>query len=269
MMIDVNEFLWNYILISLLKRSFKLLRKAIRMAFWSSSPPPPSPISWMGFRSPVSSLGGVPFSPANPPQETSGGETHTIENSLPELPVSVSRGLTPVQEQSPLVNSSTEKYPEENLRFNRTPEKFSELAPQNSVQNDVVLMRSERPEEISMIPKVDGLNSMVMTCKRGEVKVLGKVKKRPARIAIPQMNKDLDFTEAGLNDGDGEFKSEGRDFCLASKKGRKVMEDGYAVITDICGDSKQVKLMTNVFFLFLYFQNIYVSVTVFIFLGSF
>ena len=70
------------------------------------------------------------------------------------------------------------------------------------------------------------------------------------------MNRDLGFEEMGLDGGERGFHVEGRDFCLASKKGRsKVMEDGNGFITIIFGNSKQVKWIINLFFLFPYFQN--------------
>lgn len=79
------------------------------------------------------------------------------------------------------MNSCSNKCAKENFLFNRTLVEISRVGPQNSVQNDVILMRSERLEEISMTPKAYGLSTMV-TCKGGEVKVHGKVRKRPARI---------------------------------------------------------------------------------------
>ncbi|XXG39460.1 hypothetical protein AAC387_Pa01g0414 [Persea americana] len=231
MMIDANEFLCNFSFISLCLRSLKLLRKAIRMAICSSS--------WMDFRSPVPALGGLSFASVNRPQEVPCNETHPVENLLPESPASVPRVLSPVNGGPPLLNSCSKKNPEENFLFYRTPVKISRVGPQNSVQNNVISMRSGCTEEISVTSKVDGLSSMV-TCKGGEVKVLGKVRKRPARIAIPQMNRDLDFEEVGLDGGEKDFHVGGRDFCLASKKGkRKAMEDGYGFITEICGNSKQ------------------------------
>ena len=70
------------------------------------------------------------------------------------------------------------------------------------------------------------------------------------------MNRDLDFDEMSLDGGERGFHVEEREFCLASKKGgRKVMEDGNEFITIIFGNSKQVKLIINIFFLFPFFQK--------------
>ncbi|KDP45605.1 hypothetical protein JCGZ_17212 [Jatropha curcas] len=68
-----------------------------------------------------------------------------------------------------------------------------------------------------------------------------KLKKRPARLVVPEYcpNK-LEFGEKDRKLENKEFEVEGKYFCLASKKGRRqVMEDGYAVMTDILGDAKQ------------------------------
>ncbi|OVA14559.1 Protein phosphatase 2C (PP2C)-like domain [Macleaya cordata] len=66
-------------------------------------------------------------------------------------------------------------------------------------------------------------------------------KKKPARLVIPETFSGLGFSEmVGGEECKKEFEVEGRDFCLASRKGRReVMEDGYGIITDIMGDSKQ------------------------------
>ena len=74
MMIDVNEFIWNFSFISLFLCSLKLLRKAIRMAINANS--------CMDLRLHVLTLGGVSFSYANRPQELPCNETYPIENSL-------------------------------------------------------------------------------------------------------------------------------------------------------------------------------------------
>ncbi|XP_059629708.1 probable protein phosphatase 2C 2 [Cornus florida] len=71
---------------------------------------------------------------------------------------------------------------------------------------------------------------------------LNTLRKRPARLVVPapyhpgddfgEVNKKLDNKEY--------FEVEGRDYCLASKKGkREVMEDGYGAMLDILGDPKQ------------------------------
>lgn len=71
-----------------------------------------------------------------------------------------------------------------------------------------------------------------------------KVKKRPAKLVLPEQRPSMTgFSEMGRSKADEkeEFEDQGRDYFLASKKGkREVREDGYGVILDISGDPKQV-----------------------------
>ncbi|EEF36866.1 probable protein phosphatase 2C 74 [Ricinus communis] len=67
-----------------------------------------------------------------------------------------------------------------------------------------------------------------------------KLKKRPARLLVPEYCPKLEFGEKDKKLENKEFEVQGKDFFLASKKGRReVMEDGYGVMLDILGDSKQ------------------------------
>ncbi|KAI8537389.1 hypothetical protein RHMOL_Rhmol09G0019800 [Rhododendron molle] len=78
-----------------------------------------------------------------------------------------------------------------------------------------------------------------------EVRPMTWLRRRPARLTVPEgglscfdigeMKKKK--TERNMNP---EFELEGRDFYLASRKGRReIMEDGYGVMLDILGDPKQ------------------------------
>nr|GMD68769.1 probable protein phosphatase 2C 74 [Ipomoea batatas] len=71
-------------------------------------------------------------------------------------------------------------------------------------------------------------------------------RKRPALLQVPVYSPESDFAVLARNRfGDNnnnrsEMDVEGRDYFVASKKGRReVMEDGHSVILDILGDSKQ------------------------------
>nr|GLL42423.1 probable protein phosphatase 2C 74 [Ipomoea trifida] len=72
-------------------------------------------------------------------------------------------------------------------------------------------------------------------------------RKRPALLQVPVYSPESDFAVLARNRfGDNnnnnrsEMEVEGRDYFVASKKGRReVMEDGHSVILDILGDSKQ------------------------------
>ncbi|KAF3948978.1 hypothetical protein CMV_025091 [Castanea mollissima] len=67
-----------------------------------------------------------------------------------------------------------------------------------------------------------------------------KLRKRPAKLVVPEHCAVSEFDEMCRKLEHKEFEVEGRDFVLASKKGRrKVMEDGYGVMVDILGDPKQ------------------------------
>ncbi|KAK1323560.1 putative protein phosphatase 2C 2 [Acorus calamus] len=68
---------------------------------------------------------------------------------------------------------------------------------------------------------------------------LGKARRRPARIVIPESSSG-GFGEGRCVFEEVEFEVEEREYCLASRKGCKQdMEDGYGVITNISGDPKQ------------------------------
>ncbi|RWV92761.1 hypothetical protein GW17_00044832 [Ensete ventricosum] len=70
-----------------------------------------------------------------------------------------------------------------------------------------------------------------------------RTRRRPAMIAIPKPSADATFDVADRKE-DGferELQVEGGEYCVVSRKGhRHMMEDGYGVISNIHGDSKQV-----------------------------
>ncbi|CAI0556146.1 unnamed protein product [Linum tenue] len=70
-----------------------------------------------------------------------------------------------------------------------------------------------------------------------------KKKIRPSNLIVPIQSYPCaksEFEELCKRSESKELEVRGRNFCLASKKGRReVMEDGYEVVTDIHGDSKQ------------------------------
>ncbi|KAH7670761.1 protein phosphatase 1L protein [Dioscorea alata] len=68
------------------------------------------------------------------------------------------------------------------------------------------------------------------------------IRKRPSKIVIPESFVSLEFGEVEKEKdlGEKEVEVEENEYCLACKKGKRhVMEDGYGVITNIHGDSKQ------------------------------
>lgn len=79
----------------------------------------------------------------------------------------------------------------------------------------------------------------------GGAKGAPKLRKRPSMLVVPAFSADeMEFGEMGRKLANKEFEVEGKNFVLASKKGRRttVMEDGYGVMLDILGDPKQVRL---------------------------
>lgn len=76
----------------------------------------------------------------------------------------------------------------------------------------------------------------------GGAKEALKPRKRPSMLVVPAYSGEIEFGEMGRKLANKEFQVEGRNFSLASKKGRRtsVMEDGHGVMLDILGDSKQV-----------------------------
>jgi protein phosphatase 1L len=69
------------------------------------------------------------------------------------------------------------------------------------------------------------------------------LKMRPGRLVVPQYCPKVELAQEDRKLENKEFEVQGRDFYLASKKGRReVMEDGYGVMIDILGDAKQVMI---------------------------
>ncbi|XP_077224662.1 putative protein phosphatase 2C 2 [Tasmannia lanceolata] len=227
-MIDLAEFLWGFSIISLLLHFFKMIRKATSMAVSSNSPPSSSSspsFAWLGFRSPILASKGLIFATMNYPKENTTKELNPIDNSSSTLPVPISEGPVLKSVENMPENLCSEGDPEENLQ-NFVPKRVSFTTEESFCDNSKVVGQ-------------DVLNSLAKG-KIGEVKLSGKVRKRPAMIVIPESDRGLDFSEESGDSGEGDFEVEGRSYFLASKRGRrKVMEDGYGVITDISGDSKQ------------------------------
>ncbi|CAL9154802.1 unnamed protein product [Musa hybrid cultivar] len=100
-------------------------------------------------------------------------------------------------------------------------------------------------EKVSSLPKQENVE-----CEENSghpmVKVtankIPRTRRRPARIAIPKPSADATFGVADREE-DGvemDLEVEGGEYCVVSRKGhRHMMEDGYAVISTVHGDSKQ------------------------------
>ncbi|XP_042484600.1 probable protein phosphatase 2C 74 [Macadamia integrifolia] len=116
-----------------------------------------------------------------------------------------------------------------NYSRNRNQEVDSKSIRQEEVRNTFCFEMKGSSEE-----KSPSSNS------REVVKVSTKAWKRPSRISIPKPSVVTDFGDVGEVLDNKDFEVQGRDFFLASRRGRRaVMEDGFSVITDILGDPKQ------------------------------
>lgn len=102
-------------------------------------------------------------------------------------------------------------------------------------------LHDERPHEINSkaMSDVPGLSADKVIA--GEKASANKLRKRPARLILPENFPVVELGCERLKKRENkEFEVEGRDYCLASKKGmRDVMEDSYGVTVDVAGDPKQ------------------------------
>lgn len=238
-MIDITDLLWSFSqIISLLLHLLQVVTRPISMARSSNSPSSsahPPPFSWVCFPSTVFASKAV------------------VEESQPKSPVSGPELSDPHQssctQKSCLQEDScdaTLDFLQEHPRGNSRPEGWcpvenSCFGPRNLFEEDVVFGKREFFGEKSEASRKEGLDSLDI-----QGKVPRKIRKRPAKIVIPETREALGFgTEVGRDLGEEELHVQGSSFCLVSKKGRrKILEDGYSVITDISGDSRQVKHVT-------------------------
>lgn len=99
-------------------------------------------------------------------------------------------------------------------------------------------------ENSSALVNDQGRSDSLETTKFGGVNGALKLQKRPAKLVLPAyscpvMESAGEMSRRKLENK--EFEVEGRNFVLASRKGRRmVMEDGYGAMLDILGDPKQV-----------------------------
>ncbi|XP_038884309.1 probable protein phosphatase 2C 2 [Benincasa hispida] len=167
-MLDLQEFLWGFSILSLLFCSLHGLTKALPMALSLYSPS--SPISWV---------------------------THML------------------------------------LGTHNSPSQESALPPNNTLHG---------PQDDTNNSLRDGIfkeasHSLTMAKSSG---ASTKLRKRPGKLVVPEYCPGLEFSKLRKKMEDQEFHVQGRDYCLATKKGRReTLEDAYGVMLDIFGDSKQ------------------------------
>ncbi|XP_043720779.1 probable protein phosphatase 2C 74 [Telopea speciosissima] len=153
-----------------------------------------------------------------------GSETRVLKNNSKKKLCLVSKSVMVLASEE-----ETKSHPQEISRKRNAEDDLKSTRP-DQVRNNSCNMTSE------------GLNSSPPPplSNNGEVKVSTKAWKRPAIISIPK-SPVCDFDDVGEVLDNKDFEGQGRDFFLASRRGRRpVMEDGFSVITDILGDPKQV-----------------------------
>lgn len=119
---------------------------------------------------------------------------------------------------------------------------IEEKSMQENLGLDDKFLQETNPAGFSLVKESDSLVMEKAAAENNNKnKSSTKLKKRPARLVLPEYYPKLEFGEKDRKLENMEFQVKGRDFCLASKKGRRqCMEDGYGVMTDILGDTKQV-----------------------------
>lgn len=217
--VDLQEFLWGFSIISLVFYCLRGLKKAISMASVTLINSPLSPLS-----SPSSCSSPDPLSWVGQffvkQEEAQQENNNSPENVWHESYRSTVHGKISQQNPGKVLQENTEA---------------------NKDLND----HNNKSEANPNILKNEGSGKSVNNLEGGI-----KLRKRPARLLVPEnsANSELCVMERKLDRK--EFEVEGRDFYLASKKGRReLMEDGYGVMVDILGDPKQVVEIFSLFFI--------------------
>ncbi|KAJ6693178.1 hypothetical protein OIU85_003987 [Salix viminalis] len=208
---DLEDFLWGFSIISLALCFLRRLRKAISMASLSLTSPQssssPPPLSWVS----QFFLG-----KRKGPLITDDSETKALVHDQ-ESHVSQE-----ISTQSGDMKSTGLGFEEKIMREG--------LRGKSSQKNSDALIKKLGPDSLRIVKIGEGDRGKGAT----------KLKKRPGRLLVPEYCPKVEFSQVDRKLENKEFEVRGRDFCLASKKGRReIMEDGYGTIIDILGDAKQ------------------------------
>ncbi|KAJ4827092.1 hypothetical protein Tsubulata_049106 [Turnera subulata] len=232
-MVDLEDFLWGFSIISLALYFLQRLRKAISMASLTLnsplSPPFSPPLSWAnqfflekGKRSSSSFV-------------TRDAETKVAPND--HIGPSLQEG-----------SGSPASRPERNIirEDERKGLLYGKLHCHDSYQKGLHEKYADdgnSDDHETLIAKGYSLDPLPAPKVEGDHNYKGfanKLKKRPERLVLPEYSPSFGFGEKNRKMENEEFEAQGRDFFLASKKGRReIMEDGYGVMVDILGDAKQ------------------------------
>jgi protein phosphatase 1L len=222
---DLEDFLCGFSIISLALYFLRRLRKAISMASLSLTSPqssslPSPPLSW------VSQFF---LEKRKVPLIKDDSETTVLVHDQ-ESDVSQ-------ESQSGDMKSKALHFEEGIMQESMACEAYQKgLHDKSSQKNSDALIRKVGLDSLRIVKMSEGDRSKGAT----------KLKKRPGRLVVPEYSPVVEFSRADRKLENKEFEVQGRDFFLASKKGRReVMEDGYGIMIDILGDAKQVGDLTS------------------------
>lgn len=215
---DLEDFRWGLSLISLALYFLRRLRKAISMGSFSltSSLPSPPPLSCtvsQFFHEEIK----APL---------------IKEDSETTVPVHDQEGNVSQQTQSCVMKRKGLHYEEKIMQEGTMAYEAHQkgLHDKSSRINSDVLIKKSGPDSLRIIKVGEEDHNNGAT----------NLKMRPGRLVVPQYCPKVELAQEDRKLENKEFEVQGRDFYLASKKGRReFMEDGYGVMIDILGDAKQ------------------------------
>lgn len=249
MKIDLQELIWGFSILYLVLHLFQGLKKVINrcMALTLNSPPPPSSnisslspnLSWVG-EFLVGSCGGSPGPLAN---YSDHDDQHNQSGDHESLMSQVIYNIDNID------NKQREEEEDDKKRrrfYHQNAGRAHEKVMKENECTDIDDHKYYPLQEKSVVLESEGSGSLGIMTEVGDCGARGgitKLRKRPARLVLPEYFAGQEFCENGRSRKfeKQEFEVEGRDFFLAAKKGRReAMEDGYGVLLDIMGDPKQV-----------------------------
>jgi protein phosphatase 1L len=218
---DLEDFRWGFSLIYLALYFLRRLRKAISMGSFSltSSLPSPPPLSC--------TVSQFFHEEIKAPLIKEASET--------TVPVHDQEGNVSQQTQSCVMKRKGLHYEEKIMQEGTMAYEAHQkgLHDKSSRINSDVLIKKSGPDSLRIIKVGEGDHNNDAT----------NLKKRPGRLVVPQYCPKVELAQEDRKLENKEFEVQGRDFYLASKKGRReVMEDGYGIMIDILGDAKQVMI---------------------------
>ncbi|XP_030523045.1 probable protein phosphatase 2C 2 [Rhodamnia argentea] len=231
-MIDLHELLWGFSIVSLVLFSIQRLRSLMMSVAVGHDPlafsPSPRPLSTLA-KVLTGRRGLSPVSPSFLPE--------TVE-SLPSAKGEISiLGNRSADREGQTSGTKLDDSHDESC-----PAKYDNLfADERCREVREKGLHDERPHEINSEAMSDVPASSAKKVIASEKASANMLRKRPARLILPENFPVLEFGCERLKKRENkEFEVEGRDYCLVSKRGKRdVMEDSYGVMVDVAGDPKQ------------------------------